>query len=72
LRTPHCYLFIVVLSMAQGNRGFSMDNHSTTKSEKQPNVIIVMTDHQGYGELSFHGNPVLKTPYLDRVDNKDK
>lgn len=33
----------------------------------QPNVIIVMTDDQGYGELSVHGNPVLKTPHLDAL-----
>ena len=31
----------------------------------QPNVIIVMTDDQGYGDLSVHGNPVLKTPNID-------
>ena len=28
----------------------------------RPNVIIVMTDDQGYPELSAHGNPILKTP----------
>lgn len=32
-----------------------------------PNVVIVMTDDQGYGELSAHGNPILKTPNLDRL-----
>ncbi len=32
-----------------------------------PNVIVVITDDQGYGELSAHGNPVLKTPCLDRL-----
>ena len=32
-----------------------------------PNVIIVMTDDQGYPELSVHGNPVLKTPHLDKL-----
>lgn len=32
-----------------------------------PNVIIVMTDDQGYGDLSCHGNPALKTPNLDRL-----
>ena len=33
----------------------------------QPNVIIVMTDDQGYPELSAHGNPVLETPNMDAL-----
>jgi arylsulfatase len=33
----------------------------------KPNVIVVMTDDQGYPELSAHGNPILKTPNLDRL-----
>ncbi len=31
----------------------------------QPNIVIVMTDDQGYGDLSFTGNPILKTPHID-------
>lgn len=33
----------------------------------QPNVVFVITDDQGYGDLSSHGNPVLKTPSLDAL-----
>jgi len=38
-----------------------------TAAPEQPNVVMVITDDQGYGDLSCHGNPVLKTPVLDRL-----
>ncbi|MCC6233390.1 MAG: arylsulfatase [Verrucomicrobiales bacterium] len=34
---------------------------------RRPNLIVILTDDQGYGDLSAHGNPVLQTPYLDRL-----
>lgn len=34
---------------------------------ERPNIVVVMTDDQGYGELSCHGNPILRTPNLDRL-----
>lgn len=34
---------------------------------KKPNVIIVLADDQGMGDFSCYGNPVLKTPNLDRL-----
>jgi len=37
------------------------------ETPKQPNVILLITDDQGYGDFSFNGNPILKTPNMDRV-----
>lgn len=34
---------------------------------KRPNVILIMTDDQGYGDLACHGNPVISTPNLDKL-----
>ncbi|HTU25318.1 MAG TPA: arylsulfatase [Pirellulales bacterium] len=34
---------------------------------KRPNVLLIMTDDQGWGDFGFHGNPHLKTPHLDRL-----
>ncbi len=35
-----------------------------------PNIIFVLSDDQGYGDLSAHGNPILKTPHLDRLHDE--
>jgi len=34
---------------------------------RPPNVVVIMTDDQGYGDLGFHGNPILRTPRLDAL-----
>lgn len=33
----------------------------------RPNVILLMTDDQGFGDLGEHGNPVIRTPQLDAL-----
>ncbi len=36
-------------------------------SEQRPNVILCMTDDQGWGDTGYNGHPVLRTPNLDQM-----
>jgi len=59
-------------SLAGAGVAFSLVSckHAEKEWEARPNVIIVLTDDQGYGDLSVHGNPVLQTPQLDRLHDQ--
>jgi arylsulfatase len=37
---------------------------------KHPNIIFILTDDQGFGDVSANGNPVLKTPNMDRIHDE--
>ncbi len=34
---------------------------------QQPNIILCMTDDQGWGDTGYNGHPVLRTPHLDQI-----
>jgi arylsulfatase A-like enzyme len=36
-------------------------------SHARPNVLLIMTDDQGFSDVGFNGNPIVQTPELDRL-----
>ena len=54
---PHCLLLSVLLGAFGG---------STLAAEK-PNLIFILADDLGYGDLSCYGQKTLATPNLDRM-----
>jgi len=42
----------------------------SAQSPDKPNVVLIITDDQGYGDLACHGNPVIKTPHMDKLHSE--
>lgn len=50
---------LIVLACLVSARGVA-------QNKKHPNVILIITDDQGYGDLGITGNSIVKTPVIDR------
>lgn len=41
----------------------------TSIAQEQPNVILIMADDLGWGDVGFNGSKIVKTPNLDKLAN---
>jgi len=37
------------------------------QTSSRPNIVVFLTDDQGYGDLSSYGHPTINTPNIDRM-----
>ena len=44
--------------------------HGAETKPTKPNIIFILTDDQGYGDVARHGHPLLKTPNMDALHDQ--
>ncbi|MEX2399391.1 MAG: sulfatase-like hydrolase/transferase, partial [Rhodothermales bacterium] len=67
----HLFLASVIGCMAALLVGCTdVPDDAGSPGDDRPNVILIMTDDQGYGDFGFTGNPVIRTPNLDALSEE--
>ncbi|APD06360.1 cerebroside-sulfatase [Flavobacteriaceae bacterium UJ101] len=62
--------FLVLLLSCKNKQPISKSTDSDIKNTEKPNIIIILTDDQGYADVGFNGCKDIPTPNIDRIANQ--
>src|SRR5262245_19834383 len=69
----HCVASFAVAVTLGGvgplSRAGEVENRSQVSSLR-PNIIFIMPDDMGWGDIAAHGNPLIQTPSIDRLHHE--
>lgn len=63
MKFKYIYPIILIIQVVIG----SCNGSEKAARESRPNIVIILSDDQGWGDLSISGNPNLRTPNIDRL-----
>lgn len=66
MKSTHLLCSLALL-LCTCDRALDGNGESTEESKPNPNILFILTDDQGYGDLSMMGNDSIKTPNMDRL-----
>ena len=61
---PQCWRWLIFVLL------LVMFGSTCSIAQERPNIIIMLTDDQGYGDIGAHGNPYLKTPNIESIGQR--
>ena len=62
-----CYLLCIILSACSSQPDENATEANTEALTDSPNILIILTDDQGYGDVTAYGAPDLQTPHMDAL-----
>jgi len=75
-RSTISFLFICAVAVSGCNATDKskqkVAEESSSKQQTRPNIILLMTDDQGYGDFSMFNNPIVQTPQIEKLASQSQ